>query len=164
MLEVVEHDEHALTPQMGHEGVERAQPRLLTQVERVRDGGCYELRIAKAREETGEHPVGVVAEALLAHPVRQLDREARLASPARPGDRQQPRLAQQPVGLGELVLAADKARGGGRQVGIGDGLERRKAFLAQLEQRDRLAEVLQPVRPEPDQLRRSPIEQGCRVR
>ena len=78
-----------------------------------------------------------------------LDRQPRLSRPTRPGQGQKPRpVPHQRQHLRDLPLAADEARRGPRQVGVRDRLQRRKSAVAELEEHDRLVEILQAVLPE----------------
>ena len=69
--------------------------------------------------------------------------------------------AQEVQHLGELVLAADEARGRADEVGVGDRQQRREPAPSELEQPHGLVEVLQPVLAE---IGRSPAGQPVRGR
>ena len=62
-----------------------------------------------------------------------LQAEPRLAAAARARDRQEPRVPDQLGQLGELALAADERRGGDRQIGGVERLQRREILVAELE-------------------------------
>src|SRR5207302_3646028 len=81
---------------------------------------------------------------------RSLQREARLAAPARSGQRDQADLGalQQRSDLVELPLASEKRCGGNRQVRLVQRLQRREALRAELEEPLRSAQVLKPVQAE----------------
>ena len=106
LLEVVDHEQDRVPRQ--HRG------RLaLARAERLGDLGRDQRRVLEARQR--DEP-GAVGE-LRREPVRELEREVRLADPARAGQREQPdvRVAQQ-LGRGrQVVLAAEQRRRRERQ-------------------------------------------------
>ena len=65
--------------------------------------------------------------------------------PPGPVKRHQPRVPQERGELCHLPIASDEARRRPWQVGVRDRLQRRKRPVAELEDRDRLCEVLHPV-------------------
>ena len=82
-----------------------------------------------------------------------LDRQSRLAGPAGTGQRDEPSafLAEQRDDLGDLALAADERARRPRQVRVRDRLQRRESLRAELEDPDRVLEVLQAVLAEVDE-------------
>jgi hypothetical protein len=84
--------------------------RELAHAHRVDDLLADQLRIAE-RREVDPHDV---VEAL-AHAMRELEREARLAAAARAGDREQPRRAEERRRLHELAGAAEERGEGDRE-------------------------------------------------
>ena len=84
---------------------------------------------------------------LLDHLGRCLHRQPRLAGAARTGQRQQPPVLapQQAEHLPEFLLTPDERRGLHRQVRLVQRLERRERRLANLVQRLRRGQVLEPV-------------------
>jgi hypothetical protein len=134
MLEVVQQQQQLLVADDGRE--------LLARAERLSDRRQDELRVADRRQQD---PVDTVRE--VADDVgRSLDREACLARPARPGESEQPTLAAQQLGdVCYLTLSTDERAGRPREVRVRDRLQRRKRHIPELEDPDRLVEVLQPV-------------------
>ena len=147
LLEVVEDEQEALVAQpVGERFLDRATA-ALGDAERTRDARCDEHRIADRLERHEEDAVREVVR----RPRRELERQPRLAGPARPGQRQQPGPRQQPGRRLELRVAPDERRQLGRQV-VRPGVERaerrevgREAVGDDLDDPDRRAEVLEPV-------------------
>ena len=82
-----------------------------------------------------------------------LEREPRLTRTARTGERDEARaVPKQSEQLVALAGPADEGGGRARQVRVRDRLQRRKALAPELEERDRLVEVLQAVLAELGQL------------
>ena len=59
-----------------------------------------------------------------------------------------------------VTLSADERRGRSRQVRVGDGLERRELLAAELEEGDRLVEILQAMLAEVGELA---VDEPCVV-
>ena len=77
---------------------------------------------------------------------RRLDRQSRLARAAGTGQGHEPSaVAQQSGDFIELPLTADERTHRPRQVGVRDRLQRREALVSELEDRHRVAEILQPM-------------------
>ena len=107
LLEVVQHEQDLRVR-------ERCRQRLvLRQQQRLRDRPLDERGILDRCERREDGPVGE----LLPVPARGLERETRLADPARPGQRDQPDVvaAQRRPQLVELRIAADERRGRDRE-------------------------------------------------
>ena len=89
----------------------------------------------------------------------RLDRDPRLARAAGAGERDQPRAVLDPRReLGQLPLAADERARRPREVRVRDRLERRKALVAELEDRNRVGQVLEPVLAEVGE---RPLDERC---
>ena len=89
-----------------------------------------------------EHPRPELADEL----GRRLDRQSRLSRAAGTGQRHEPSaVAQQSGDFTDLPLTADERTHRPRQVGVRDRLQRREALVSELEDRHRLAEILQPM-------------------
>ena len=83
-----------------------------------------------------------------------LDREPRLARAARTGQRDQARpVLEQRGQLLDLAFASDERAGRARQVRVGDRLQRREGLRPELEEPNRLVEVLEPVLAQIEHLR-----------
>src|SRR6187551_3441688 len=91
---------------------------------------------------------------VLAHEGRGgLDRESGLTCSSRSRERDKARSSLDPRDdLGELSLTTEEGARRAREVRVRNGLERREAFLPELEERDRLGDVLEPMFPEIGQL------------
>ena len=116
--------------------------------ERLRDRLGHERRVAQRRQPNPEDACLVFRNERR----RRLQRKPRLARATRPGQRDQPRAALEPgKHLRQLPPPADERARRPRQVRIRDRLERRKAPLPELEDRDRLGNVLEPMLTQIDQ-------------
>lgn len=89
---------------------ESRQP--VTQAENGGDGARQHRRIGDARQPHQPHSVGESAPQARTHAQRQ----PRFADPAHSGERDQPGIGEQPLGLGQLTATADETRQLGRQV------------------------------------------------
>ena len=115
----------------------------------LRDRLHHERRLAQRGERDPEDPRLERGHELCG----RLERKPRLAGATRPGERQEPRtVPEQADKLIALPPSADEGGDRPRQVGVRDRLQRREALGAELEERDRLVEVLQPVLAELGQL------------
>jgi len=110
--------------------------------ERLADRLGDERRIAQWSEPNPEH-----ARLELRHELRRgLERKAGLARAARAGEREQAgAVLQQRRNVLHFLVPADERAGGAWQVRVRDRLERREALGTELEDPDRLLEVLQAV-------------------
>jgi hypothetical protein len=79
---------------------------------------------------------------------------------SRPRDREQACLLQEEIGLMQLILPAEEARGGNRQVRVSDRLERREGGVSQLVKRDRIGDVFQAMRAQGGELSLEELD-GC---
>ena len=96
---------------------------------------------------------------------RGLDREPRLARAAGPGQRDETRAVLEPrQHLEQLVVSAHERARRTRQVRVGDRLQRREGAVAELEDRDRLGDVLEPVLAEVGDARRRRARVSSRER
>ena len=113
--------------------------------DRAGDPGGDQHRVADRLERHEEHAVREVVRDARG----ELERQSRLARPARAGQRQQPGRAEQGRGLGQLGVATDEGRQLRRQVvGVGVGCPRRRELGRQpvdddLDQVDRRQQVLE---------------------
>ncbi len=148
MLEVVEQHEQPLAADVIDEPVVRADPR--------RDRPLDQRRIAERLQRDAEDAVGELVDRV----GRQLEREARLAAPAGPSQREQPMRADERTCLGELALSAHERGGLDRQVRAMERPERRKLAVAELVQDLRRTEVLEAMVAE---LAGTPESSSCRV-
>ena len=83
---------------------------------------------------------------------RCFDRQPRLAGTAGAGERDEaPALSEQRHDFLCLARPADKRAGGSREVRVGDRLQRREGPVAELEDGNRLGDVLEPVLAEVDE-------------
>ena len=150
MLEVVGEQEHLLggdvlmNPLFGPDGLRN----------RVED----ERRIAKGRESHPKDAVAIVGETLFARTACELEREPGLPRTTRPCHRQEARRREFTIRLDQFVIPPEKARSRCRQVRISDRLERRELFIGELEEGDRMIEVLKTVRAEWDEQEPIPDE------
>ena len=138
MLEVVEHEQQPLVPHRRRQGVLRA--------ERLSGGILDEPRISERGER---HPPDTVV-VVVRGGRGGLQREPRLAAPARPGQCDQPDVSSphESCELVDLLLATEKRRRRNGQVRLVQGLQRREAFRPELEEALRRAQVLQPMQAE----------------
>jgi hypothetical protein len=149
VLTVVEHHDGRSIADAHRDGLHEVAAQLAL-AERSRDRGRDSIRVVQRGEldEPGTTRVRVE------HVGGKLQREARLAAPARAGDRQDPSRSQEPAQVGELLGAADEACQLHREV-VRQILERRQRRVAarhlrvpQLEDPFGPPEVLQPVQAE----------------
>ena len=140
LLEVVEDQEHlALADVLGES---------IRGPERLPDLGRHERRVADRCELDPERPGLVVADEL----GRRLDREPGLAGTAGAREREEAgTVADQRDDLRGLPFAPDERARRPRQVRVRDRLQWRESLGAELEDGDRLLEVLQAVLAEVDQ-------------
>ena len=117
--------------------------------EHLRDRLCHQRGIAERGQADPEH-----ARLERRHELGgNLEREPRLTRPSRPGQCDQARaVPKQTKHLVPLARPTDERRSGTRQVRIRDRLQRRKTPRAELEQSNRLVEILQAVLPQLRQL------------
>jgi hypothetical protein len=133
-LEVVQEEKQLAIADMRDEVVLRAE------------GACdrlkHELRFPERRKIDPED-----ARLKLRHQLgRSLERESCLPGTARAGEGDETRAAADAHhDFGDVCLAADEGTRRSREVRVRDRLERRKLPLPELEERNRLVEVLQPV-------------------
>ena len=121
VLEVVEHQQQPPLPQVVDHGVAQRPLALLPHPQRRRDGRGHEGRVGQRRQVDEPDPVGEGVEQL----GRRLQRQARLADAARPGQRQQPgpragsvrSRAEQRRRPRQLVSPTEERRRLGREVG-----------------------------------------------
>ena len=134
LLEVVEQQQQLALGDVLGEPVLRPQ--------RLRDRLGHERRVAQRRQADPEDPRLEGGHELGGG----LEREPRLARAAgtREGD-QARAVAKQSEQLIALARPADEGGGRSRQVRVRDRLQRREGLTAQLEERDRLVEVLEAV-------------------
>ena len=132
------------------EVVEQQQQPTLTDVrgkfilgaERMRDRLDDKRRSAQCRQPDPEDAGLVVRDE---RPCR-LQRQARLTRPTGTGQRHQASATLDPgEQLSQLAVPTDERARRPRQVRVGNRLERRKPLLAELEDRDRLGNVLEPM-------------------
>ena len=110
--------------------------------QRLRDRLHHQRRVAQRSQPDPEDP-GLEVRHQLGGDV---EREARLAGAARARERQEARaVPQQTEQLLPFPLSTDEGGDRPRQVRVRDRLQWREALAPELEQRDRLVEVLQPV-------------------
>ena len=147
LLEVVEHEQDTLTGQQLDQELEWRSDAALDDPDRPGDRARHQERVVDRLERHEERPVGEIGSRL----VRELDREAGLADPARPADGQEAGRPEEPSGLAEIALATDERRERHRQVVRPrvDGPQGRKvadqSVHHQLAQPRRLPKVTQPV-------------------
>ncbi|MEX1357594.1 MAG: hypothetical protein WD981_03120 [Gaiellaceae bacterium] len=150
VLQVVEQEQHLPLADMLCERTPRAKGL----GHRLGDQGG----IAQRRQPDPEDAVSEVGDELRG----RLDREAGLARAARAGEREEASaVAQQGADLGDLPRAADEGARGPGKVGVRDRLQRRKGLRSELEDPDRLGEVLQAVLAEVERLG---VDDGSRRR
>ena len=133
LLQVVEQEQQLPLADVVGEAVFRA--------EGLPDRFEDKCRVTQHRKADPEHAGLELSDQLRS----RLDREPRLARPARPAQRDEPMPAHQLRHLSRLPLTPDVRGRRPRQVRIGDRLEGWEALLAELEDRHRLGEVLQPM-------------------
>src|SRR5581483_7444162 len=104
----------------------------------------YELGLPDRGERYEEDPVAVLVGAPVEHPPRQLEREPRLALPARADDGDQARAEERDRCVLELVLPPEERRDRRRQVRVRRRLQRGERFVSELEQADGAVEVTDP--------------------
>ena len=109
--------------------------------DRLPHRGQNELRVGDGRKRDEEHPAGEALDRFGRH----LQREARLAGAAGPGEGEQASLPQELEQLGELALSADQLTRLGGQVRLVQAAKTRELALPELVEPHRLSEVLQPV-------------------
>ena len=132
--------------------VEQEQERALADVlgksvfrpQRLRDRLLNQLRITKRRQSDPEDAVLELGNEFC----RGLDRQPRLARPPRAGQGHEARFFEQRGDLGFLAFPADERARRPRQVRVRDRSQRRELPGSELEDPDRLVEVLQPVLPQ----------------
>jgi hypothetical protein len=112
VLAVVEHEQEPPRPQVVDQRFVDGPVGLVGQAERGGDGPGDQRRRGDRRQIDEPDPVRVVAR----QPVGDLDREARLADPARPGQRDQAGHGEERADLGALRLAPDEAGRAEREV------------------------------------------------
>ena len=115
LLEVVEHDQHASALEGARDALLEPGFAVVADAEEVGDRGQQQPRLEHALQQ---HEVRAVGEEVLGG-VRHLDREPALADPAGPDQRHDAvsPVSQQLPHLGEVPLAADGRRVGGRHAG-----------------------------------------------
>ncbi len=160
LFEVVEDQQQTLVPEpVGQRLVDRSRG-ALRDAEGAGDPRRDEHGIADGLEGNEEDAVREVVRC----PGRQLERQPRLAGPARAGERQQPGRGEQAGRRLELGVAPDERRQLGRQV-VRPGIERsegrevgRQAGGDDLDDPHRRAQVLEPVVAEVPQ--RDPVDRA----
>jgi hypothetical protein len=110
VLAVVEDEQHRTIADRVDDDAQHILRRELAHAHRIDDLLADQLRIAE-RREVDPHDVFEA----LAHAMRELEREARLAAAARAGDREQPRRAEERRRLHELAGAAEERGEGDRE-------------------------------------------------
>src|SRR5207245_5014630 len=106
-------------------------------------------RVPERRKRNPEDPSAELCEQLRS----RLDRQPRFAGTAGSGQRHQTLpAAKHAKQISEFLLAPHKRTRWSRQVGVRDRPQRRKPFRPELEQPDRLREVLQAMLPEVDEV------------
>ncbi len=167
LLEVVEDQKELLAAQVVDQHVQHRAIGVLAEAQRAGDRRHDQLGIGDRRQR---HEPGAVRQCLL-HRGGDLDREAGLAGPTGPGERQQPRPLEQPADLGDLGLATDEGRELGRDVADARvlGPRRREVRGEVLEDQLRevfgMVQVLQAVLPQVpkrDTLGKAPLHQRAR--
>ena len=130
LLEVVEDEQHPAFAQRLGDAVDHGPVRLVGHADRARDGRRDQLPFPDRLQRDEPDPVGEV----VGGGGRDLQRQTRLADATRPGERQQPRPAQQPERLLELVASSDEGRQLGRQI-VRPGVDRmeRREFRRQID-------------------------------
>ena len=112
VLEVVEDEQAGPRREVLHEQLEGGADAAVGQPDRTRDRARHESRLGERLERDEPRPVRI--------PVRgrrgDLERQARLADPAGPGEREQARRVEEQERGGQFVVAADERRQLGRQV------------------------------------------------
>lgn len=153
VLAVVEHDEEPPPQQVVGERLADVPAGLLAHPENVGHRFRDELRIRQRSEVDKPSAVGKVAEKLGPH----LQREPRLAHAAGSRERHEPGLGQRIADAGDVVVPPDECRCLDLEVVRHDGESarrwklRRKVRMGELEQPDRVREILQAVRAEIDE-------------
>src|SRR5205823_267957 len=109
--------------------------------DRLRNLGGHESRVSERAEGNPEDTIRDRADEL----GRDLKREPRLARAARPGDRDEPSIAEQLDELGHFSLAAEERARRDRKIRGVERPERRELIIAELEEAFRLGQVLQSV-------------------
>jgi hypothetical protein len=116
--------------------------KLASRSELLRDRLQYEPGIAQGRQADPEHAGPERRHELR----RRFDAQPGLARPAGPRQRHNARaVAHERQDVADLSLSPHEARRRPRQIRVRDRLQRRKRSLPELEDRDRLGEVLQAV-------------------
>jgi hypothetical protein len=106
MLAIVEHHQQVPVTELFGEGVDQRLSRLLADADGATHGCSHRGRIAHALQL---HPAGPVGEPR-AHVTGDLQREPRLATPTRAGQRDHTRVRDQPSDPGTFRVAADERR------------------------------------------------------
>ena len=154
LLEVVEHDQHALGADVVDEALDRRATAAIRQHEGLRDRRGHQLRVADGCQLDEPHAVGVVAQSASG----DLEAEARLPGAARPGEGQQAVIRQQSADGVDLRVAAEERRQAGRKVvrrrveGADRGEVVQQPTDDELPEALRMLEVLEPVLAEVAQL------------
>ena len=126
--------------------------------QRLGDRLGHERRVAKRCQADPEDP-GLECRNKL---VGDLERKPRLTRRRPAPKRDEARaLSQQTEQLAPLPRSADERRGRPRQVRVRDRLQRREPLPPQLEERDRLGEVFQPVLAQVEEVA---VDERCRGR
>ena len=112
LLEIVEHQQHPLALQVLHHDVERHAVARDRDSDRLGDHRRHQVGVADGRQGDEVDAVGKGLHDLRA----DLEAEAGLADASRPDQRQQARPGEQALGLGDRLLAPDKAGELRRQV------------------------------------------------
>jgi hypothetical protein len=146
LLEVVQDEEEPPATKVLAEGGHRVQAAAVGEAELMGDRSRDELRVPDGAERHEEDPIGEG----VCHAGGHLERQPGLAGPARSGEREEPRLADERRHLAELALAAQEAGDLRGQV-VRRGIERperrevrREAGNDELLDVLRSREVLQP--------------------
>jgi hypothetical protein len=148
LLEVVQHQEEITVPEVGGQRVEDIRARLLPHAQGRGDVRGNQGRVRHRAQVDHVHAVLDPVHLLGGDPQRQ----ARLASAARPGEGEEPGAAEQLADLGDLALASDERRSRWREVRPtwpSEGADRwelsRETVDDEVVERLGLVEVLQPV-------------------
>jgi hypothetical protein len=152
-LEVVQHEQQLAVPKE----LDKITPR----ADHARDRRQDERGVAHGAEVDEPDAVAEVADELGC----DLEREPRLADPARAGERDEPRAASDQLEeVGQLLLPADERLELERQVRVVQAPERRELAAAELVEVKGLGQVLQPVLAEVVQLERRVDQIARRLR
>jgi hypothetical protein len=106
LLDIVKNQQHVPMGEIAAQVVHQRRAARVLQSDAARDCRRHQRRIPHRGQRHEVHPVGKVPR----RPARQLDRQPRLATAARPGQRQQARAVQQAARLRQLALPAHETR------------------------------------------------------